>query len=165
MKIIMFFLVFLFVTQISTAQELTFGDRALKVSIAAGVFTLVDYITFNLVKSNPNAIRAYRIAQLTTQVLLTYWLWDTGDWKCAIAFNLMLWTWNYDWAYYGVAHVVNPASPWENRTNNGLHNDVRHAWWTPVGLIAGYDGREPLGKDVLAAQSMMGLTISFMVLL
>lgn len=146
-------------------EELTFGDRLLLVGVATVGFSIFDYVGYNLSRNNPAGLKVYRTFQLATQGLITYGLWKLGDWKCAVSFNLIWWTWGCDWAYYGIAHTVNPANPWENRTEHGLQNKVTWAYWTPVGIAKGFDRTKSIDKQTLAIQSGVGLTISIVILL
>jgi hypothetical protein len=122
------------------------------------VFSLFDYVGYNTTCRDPTALRVYRAAQVGLQITITTHLYATEGWQSAAAFNLIWWTWSADWGYYGLAYTFNPSAPWENRTWNGLQNDITWAWWTPAGLV--HYGRKPISQDVLTMQALLGISIA-----
>lgn len=160
-------LIVILLTNTTTAQELRFEDRLWRVSAATLIFSAVDYVGYNTMGRNPNLLTTYRVLQYLTQGVLTYWLWSSGDFKCALSFNLIWWTWGCDWTYYGMATAVNPKYPtWENRSTSAYSTThVTWAWWTPVGLMNGANRNEVIPSNTLAVQSFVGLSISIVILL
>lgn len=104
---------------------------------------------------NPEALKVYRVGQVAVQTVITAHLYQSEGWQGAVAFNLIWWTWTCDYAYYGWAVTLNPSAPWENRSYNGLQNKITWAYWTPIGLA--HRKGEPLSRDVLTMQALMGL--------
>ena len=130
---------------------------------SALVFSLEDYVGYNLVKRNNSAPISYRILEGTIQTAISYFLYKTCGLSSAISFNLMWWTWNDDLAYYGWANVINPSGAWENRSNYGLRDPEPYwAWWTPIGLLRPKNSL--IARSALFAQAAVGFSVSIGIL-
>lgn len=131
------------------------------------VFSLSDYVAFNLLKkANHNddfhAPLSFRIAEGLMQAAITYFLYKECGLSSAFSFNLTWWTWGDDFAYYGWGQLLS-WFPWESRAQSGLRfNSYNSAGWTPIGLT------RPQGtwiaKSTLIAQAVLGFSISMAIL-
>ncbi len=124
-------------------------------AIALGVY---DYIGYNLAKDNPTSEGIYRASFILVQAGVTYLLYEKFGLPSAIAVNLIWWTFGVDMVFYGISEISplrgsfsGPGS-WQEDSQNG----VKHAGWTPVGLIRG-GGRIP--ANTIVAQSIIGAAI------
>ena len=130
------------------------------------VFSLGDYIGFNLLKKahREQAFNAtpYRMAEGLSQIAITYFLYRVCGWKSAIAFNLIWWTWGDDFAYYEWEQLL-AFFPWDHRAGSGLRfREYDSAGWTPIGLTRP-QGSE-IARSTLIAQAVIGFSISMPIL-
>lgn len=131
-------------------------------------FSLFDYVGFSLARNNFNlnyghpALLIYHIFQSSVGILVDYLLYQKFGLPSAISFDLMWWTWIDDFGFYGWANLVNPPSPWSNRTTAYIPDKLCCASWTPVGLIR--QDREYIPTNTLVAQAMAGLVVSIAIL-
>jgi hypothetical protein len=147
-----------------TQEQTTFFERAALVTGASVLFASVDYVGYNTCKTSPKTLAFYRVFQFALQGVLTWKLYQWGDVRCAIAFNVLWWTFTDDLLYYGIAAVVNPPGAWENRRSAGeALNAVTWAYWTPLGLARG-GSRKVMEKPLLYSQSGAGILFSFTIL-
>ncbi len=138
-------------------------ERIAYVVGGSAAFSLLDFIGFNATQFNKGARTGYRIFQVTSQLAISYFLYQKFGLSSAISFNLIWWTWGDDLGFYGWTNLVNPSSPWYNRENNGLHgNQVTWAGWTPIGLLRRQG--TVVDKYALFAQALIGFSISIAIL-
>ncbi len=151
------------------AQDSTSLKRIEYVIGGSLVFSLADYIGFNLVKTPHGPGFLYRCFEATEQTAISYFLYKTCGLSSVIAFNLIWWTWGDDLAYYGWTNLFNPSSSalnttdWENRTNSGLRlTDIDWAGWTPIGLTRPQGSN--IARSTLIAQAVIGFSVSMAIL-
>jgi hypothetical protein len=126
-------------------------------------FSLLDFLGFNLTEGHKSARSVYRVIQVTSQAAITYFLYKKFGLSSAISFSLIWWTWGDDLGFYGWTNLINPANPWFNRLDNGLHgNQVTWAGWTPIGLTRRQG--TVIDKYTLFAQTLIGFSISIAIL-
>ncbi len=141
-------------------------EKAAWVAGSTVALGLYDYVGYNLTYDDPTALGIYRVSFILVQAGVTYLLYEKFGLPSAIAVNLIWWTFGVDMVFYGISEISplggrfsGPGS-WQEDSQNG----VKHAGWTPVGLIRG-GGRIP--RDTIVAQSIIGaaigigITISF----
>jgi hypothetical protein len=170
MRTVLIILLFTFVFVLpARAQDSTRLARYEYVVGGILVFSLADYIGFNLA-NNPNGIPFwYRCIEATEQTAISYFLYKTCGLSSVIAFNLIWWTWGEDLAYYGWTNLFNPSSDalnksdWENRTNSGLRTTgIDWAGWTPIGLTRPQGSK--IARSTLIAQAVIGFSVSMAIL-
>lgn len=152
------------------AQDSTRLKRIEYVIGGSLVFSLADYIGFNLVRTPTGAPFWYRCIEATEQTAISYFLYKTCGLSSVISFNLIWWTWGDDIAYYGWTDLFNAASPnrfdsyeWENRTNSGLQStEINWGGWTPVGLLR--PQKSNIARSTLIAQAVIGFSVSIAIL-
>ena len=149
------------------AQDSTRLKRFEYVVGSSLVFSLGDYVGFNLVKqahllTDNHAPSWFRLLEGTVQAALSYFLYEECGLSSVISFNLMWWTWNDDFAYYGWGYVTG-LFPWESRSESGLRfHEYNSAGWTPLGLLRPQGSM--IAKDALVAQAVIGLSVSMAIL-
>jgi hypothetical protein len=138
------------------------SEPVLYVAGSVAAFSLFDYVGYNIAKSDATSLTVYRIVQVAVQAGLSYFLYDQCGLPAAISFNLIWWTFGVDWAYYGWAELLNPSGRWESRgvTHRATYPTVRHGTWTAGSIVAG----RPLTQREMIAQSVIGLSLSFIIL-
>ncbi|HZK75705.1 MAG TPA: hypothetical protein VFD13_02245 [Candidatus Kapabacteria bacterium] len=142
-------------------------DRYAYVLGSSLVFSLVDYIGYNLLKKAHGeqgfkAPASYRIAEGLSQAAITYFLYSVCGLKSAIAFNLIWWTWNDDFAYYEWEQLLD-FFPWDHRSGSGLRfREYNSAGWTPIGLTRPQGSM--IARSTLIAQAVIGFSISMPIL-
>ncbi len=148
--------VFRFPPRESFSTKLENGGYVLGATL---LFSLFDYVGYNLVRGNNKAPFSYRILQTTVQAAITYFLYKECGINSAVSFNLIWWTWGTDIGYYGWANALNPGWARDNRVNNGLQQrEITWAWWTPIGLLRKKDS--PIARSSLIAQAIVGFSLS-----
>jgi hypothetical protein len=136
---------------------------------SAVAFSLFDYTGFNVLGSmhlkndNKVGLTMLHLLDAFAGTGINYFLYSKFGLSSAISFDLIWWTWGNDMGFYGWTYLLNPASPWINRTNNGLRGgEVNWAGWTPVGLIRPQGSW--IANSTLFAQSIIGFSISMAIL-
>ncbi len=135
---------------------------------ASLVFSLGDYLGFNLLKyseGNFASFRvpvAFRIIEGTAQAAITYFLYKECGLNSAISFDLIWWTWGDDIAYYGWSYLIDQF-PWESRSTGLLpFSEYNSAGWTPIGLVRPQGSY--IARSSLVAQAIIGLSVSMTIL-
>ena len=142
----------------------TRAERLEYVLGASAAFGLFDYVGINLAHdlfrhSSIDRVNAgYHVALGLVGAALNYFLWRRLGLPSALSFDVLWWSWTNDFAYMAWANVLNPASPWPNRTTERFTQTICCAGWTPVGLLQGY--KSSLPRSTLIAQSAFGIGVS-----
>ena len=136
-------------------------------------YALLDYLIYGWVQDeNHDAPLAYRVFQALLWVPIMLLL----DWHDRIAFFLLWWTFVLDWIYYAftfqyfmdkLAHVLRmsygvPKVGWDDfeDTEADFANGITHAYWTPVGILMGFNKSKSIPVWVLVVQSCVGIYLS-----
>jgi hypothetical protein len=130
-------------------------------------FSLADYAGYNIFvkgdQSRTGAIFGLHVFDAAFGGAINYFLYKTCGLSTAISFDLVWWTWGLDLGFSGWGDVINPATPWVNRTNSSLHsNSITWAGWTPIGLLR--QQGTVIDKYALYAQAIVGFSISMPIL-
>lgn len=137
---------------------------------ASAVFSLADYIGYNLLKQHyatdyyqrysPPPV--YRAAMALLQTSISYILYKECGLSSAISFNLIWWTWGDDFAYYEWEQLLG-FFPWDHHYGTGLRfREYDSAGWTPIGLTRPQGSL--IARSTLIAQVAIGLSISMAIL-
>lgn len=131
------------------------------------VFSLLDYVGYNIFVKGDQTRTAQIFGLHVFDALMggaiNYFLYKTCGISTACSFDLLWWTWGLDLGFSGWGDVINPASPWVNRTNSSLHGrSVTWAGWTPIGIFRA--PKSPIALDALYAQAIVGFSISMAIL-
>ncbi len=137
-------------------------ERAEWVLGASAAFSIADYIGFGATREHPKALSVYRVVQVALQAGISYFLYQKFGLKETISFNLIWWSWCDDLGFYGIANLINPKPPFENRSWNGLQSPITWAYWTPLGLTR--PRGSAIAEDALVIQAILGLSISIIIL-
>jgi hypothetical protein len=159
------------------------------VFIGLAIFAWFDYWAFNLIAKHWGYVRTYRIIEASVQAVLAYGLFrafnpDTNLWAAVrtfftnpillrepLVFLWLWWTWNADLLYYVYAQITDGFNI-EWLEHQGGFDDIREdrvtwAWWTPMGLIRGFNEEVRLtpipGRD-LYVQAAAGALSSAIIL-
>lgn len=138
-----------------SAKDRTKIERIGYVCGASLAFSLFDYIGYNLVRDDHNAVFYYRILETAIGSALTYFLYKECGINSAISFDLIWWTWGDDLGYYGWANLL------KSRYGFKLQS-VTWAGWTPIGLTR--KKNSIIDNATLTIQAMIGFSISIGIL-
>jgi hypothetical protein len=146
-----------------SAKQVTQITRIGYVTGATLLFSLADYIGFNVMQPIPKLPVWYRPTQFLLQCAITYFLYEKLGLSSAIAFNVIWWTWGADLSFYGWIDAFNEGGTWGGRTRNELYeHHITWADWTPVGLL------RPSGANIanstLYGQAAGGFAIALSIL-
>jgi hypothetical protein len=135
------------------------GEKLLWLAGASAVFSLFDYVGFNLARTDDTSLKLYRVLQVLVQAGLTWLLHEQAGLGTAVAFNVVWWTWGMDALYYVYTDMFDAGGHWEKRgafERAILGNQCTWAWWTPIGISRGMDNKRPIAGDALMAQMALG---------
>jgi hypothetical protein len=156
-------LALLLVCSSAAAQDNSKTEKALYLIGASAAFSTIDYFGYNLTKNEQGvAPVTYRVFQVLVQAGLTYFLYEKCGLPTSIAFNLIWWTFGNDFTYYGISELVPAGGQFEGRGTWGSFarsGGPGHAYWTPVGLLRGFQRGEKIPADTMIAQSIIGAVI------
>jgi len=156
-------LILLLLISSAAAQEKDNAEKALYLIGASAAFSTIDYLGYNLSKNDQGtAPVSYRIIQGLLQAGITYFLYEKCGLPTSIAFNLIWWTFGNDFLYYGISELVPPGGQFEGRGTWGSfarQGGPGHAYWTPVGILRGYQRGEKIPANTMAAQAIIGAVI------
>ena len=137
---------------------------------ASAVFSLADYIGYNLLKQHYatdyyqryNAPPLYRVSMALLQTAISYVLYKQCGLSSAISFNLIWWTWGDDFAYYEWEQLLD-FFPWDHHFGSGLRfSEYDSAGWTPIGLTRAQGSN--IARSTLIAQAVIGFSVSIGIL-
>lgn len=134
-------------------------------------YALIDYLGYGIVQDEQhNASLSYRVFQAALWIPIMFYL-DT--WYDRIGFFILWWTFVLDWLYY--VFTIQPFmdmlaralrlrfgfprvgwDDWED-TESDFKNGISHAYWTPIGILAGFKKNEAISIPVLVIQSFVGV--------
>lgn len=127
--------------------------------VALGVY---DYFGYNLTQDRQPALTIYRISFVLAQAGLTYLLYEKFGLPSAIGFNLIWWTFGVDMVYYGVCEMnPDPGGTWPGRGAWAAESreGLKFAHWTPVGLLRGAREGDPIARNTIVAQAVVGFAL------
>lgn len=135
---------------------------------AAFVFSLFDYIGYNLMAVKANRLVLYRILQTVIQILIAVLLYLFCGVLTAAGFIFLWWTWVDDWIYYIIDYLSQRILGISFEGGESLKEvftgktKVSWAWWTIVGLIKSpQDGKKAiLSNRELIIQSIIGIFLT-----
>lgn len=131
-------------------------------------FSLLDYVAFNFskeylgVRPGEFSNTIYHGIFFLVGAGINYWLYHSLGLPSAIAFDVIWWSWADDLGYMAWANILNPSSPWPNRSTEQFTENICCAEWTPVGLVQGYKAFLP--RSTIFAQSAIGLSLAIAIL-
>jgi hypothetical protein len=139
------------------------GDQLLYILGAGLIYAGIDYVGYNLTRSNATSLAIYRVFQVGMQAALSWLLYEIAGLPAAIGFNVIWWTFGWDFLYYGYAELFNPGGGWDSRgylKAGVLNNQCNWAWWTPVGITRGMSREKFIAGNTLIAQSLIGTALA-----
>lgn len=136
------------------------------------IFSLFDYFGYNISARNgwvnEKLINSYRIIQTSVQIILTLIALFVFNWKVAVGFNLLWWTWNCDLLFYFIGDILGVyGRGWFK--SEVINNQVSWAWWTPYGIYDLLKNGKQNGNyriikgSILLFQAFLGLILTIFI--
>ena len=129
------------------------------------LFSVFDYVGYNLIAVKYQKEPLYRWIQGTFQVLLSIAVIILSGWIDAILFNFLWLCWVCDWLYYITDyltfHIFGKSFESDCLSHLDLDGNCSWAWWTIWGFLTGMS--KEIKFKTLMYQAIIGVIITIII--